>query len=138
MADQLDLFVAEREPALPLARQGGNPGTYLHDDCLWLRIEPLPNHVLKLGVARDTDGWHMAAAYHLPEIGYAGPICQRSNAYPTYVAAVSAGQARLRLMVNSLLQTHELTQEKALRMRTSIDDFTLAAEMAAIDYQEAA
>lgn len=138
MFDQPDLFATEQAPALPLARPASNPDAYLHRDCLWLRIEAMPNHVLKLGIARDTDGWHMAAAYHLPEIGYAGPICRRSNAYPTYRAAVVAGQTRLMLMVNGLLLSGDVTQEKAQRLRHAIEDFTSAAELAACQYQEAA
>lgn len=137
---QLDLFTftSDDTPALPLARLGINPATYHLADCHWITAEPMPGYVLRLGFARDTDGWRMAAGYYFPDIGSIGPVFVRSNVYASYQEARRAGLERLRLMVNGLQLSFSISQEKAERLRRAIHDLTKAADQAASSFREAA
>lgn len=125
---QLDLFIADDAPALPLARLGSNPNVYDHRDCHWITTEPMPSFVLCLGFARDTDGWRMTAGYYFPDVGSIGPVFVRSNAYPVYGDARRAGLERLRLMVNGLQLARAISPDKAKRIREAIDNITQAAQ----------
>lgn len=137
---QLDLFTftSDDTPALPLARLGINPATYHLADCHWITAEPMPGYVLRLGFARDTDGWRMAAGYYFPDIGSIGPVFVRSNVYASYQEARRAGLERLRLMVNGLQLSFSISQDKAERLRRAIHDLTKAADQAASSFREAA
>lgn len=116
---QLDLFTftSDDTPALPPARLGNNPAAYDPQDCHWIATEPMPGYVLRLGFARDTDGWRMAAGYYFPDIGSIGPVFVRSNVYASYQDARRAGLERLRLMVNGLQLSFSISQDKAERLR---------------------
>lgn len=138
MPSQLDLFTTDDAPALPLARLGNNPNAYHPADCHWIRAEPMPGYVLQLGFARDTDGWHMAAGYHFPDVGSIGPVFVRSNAYPVYGDARRAGLERLRLMVNGLQLARTISPDKAKRIREAIDNITQAAQCGLSLFKDAA
>jgi len=140
MYSQLDLFTfaSDDTPALPLARLGNNPNAYDQQDCHWITAEPMPGYVLRLGFARDTDGWRMAAGYRFPDVGSSGPVFVRSNVYTSYQDARRAGLERLRLMVNGLQLSFSISPDKAERLRKAIHDLTKAADKAASSFWEAA
>lgn len=137
---QLDLFTftSDDTPALSLARLGNNPAAYDPQDCHWITAEPMPGYVLRLGFARDTEGWRMTAGYHFPDIGSIGPVFVRSNVYASYQDARRAGLERLRLMVNGLQLSFSISPDKAERLRRAIHELTQAAQCGLSLFKDAA